>query len=171
MAVAGKDSVGLFKASNGSELREVFNISGFAEVWRIAFSPDCKFVAISDYQDKRLAILDVKGRLVDERRFSSSALGLDWNETTLAIGTKTGDLYIYKTLGVKGVRRYRTFSFSLPKYDFRTLALDLISLAFEYDEKNKEKALELAFKLLKEDDPAREAVRKLTTSRFVSDES
>ncbi|UXD22723.1 hypothetical protein IPA_07695 [Ignicoccus pacificus DSM 13166] len=140
-------------------VKEIVGLNGG---WRVSFSANCKYFAVSDYNNKRLLIFDRNFNKVIEKRYPSRVLGLDWKNSTLVLGLEDGTVYFYKTIGSKGDRTIdNKREFDPPYYQYRPLALDLVSLALEYQGEERRKVLEMARELLKEDDSALQVVQNM----------
>ena len=95
IAVGTWSKVYLFD-KNFDELNVLY---GFKRVRDLAFSPDCKYLAIADSLNNRLVIVDTKGTLVKEVRFDVPVNGMDWKGNVMVISLDNGNVKVYKVLG------------------------------------------------------------------------
>ncbi|UXD22257.1 hypothetical protein IPA_02980 [Ignicoccus pacificus DSM 13166] len=73
---------------------------GCAGAYNIAFSPDCKYLASSDVNDKKIHIFDVAtGRQVLEKQFGDYVWSVAWWRDRIAIGTNNGTVIMLKVEG------------------------------------------------------------------------
>ncbi len=82
-----------------NNLDELNVLYGFKRVKDLAFSPDCKYLAIADSLNNRLVIVDMRGSLVKELKFAVPVNGMDWNGNIMVIGLDDGSVKVYQVLG------------------------------------------------------------------------
>lgn len=77
----------------------LWSVSGLLGVNDIAFSPDCKYLAVTDSYHRKLVIYDNKGDLVAEKSFNYFVDSVAWWYDRIAIGLDDGTIIVYKVEG------------------------------------------------------------------------
>ncbi len=65
----------------------------------MAFSPNCKYIAVADGDNYKLKIYDINGNLVLEKDFNSGVVSVAWWKDRIAVGLDDGTIYVYKVEG------------------------------------------------------------------------
>ncbi|UXD21349.1 hypothetical protein IPA_03250 [Ignicoccus pacificus DSM 13166] len=66
----------------------------------LAFSPDCRYVAVADTGNRALKIYDIQGNLVLKRSFPDPVRGVDWRKDWIAVSSGYY-VYLFKVEGYK----------------------------------------------------------------------
>jgi len=112
LAVSTLHHLYLYDLSDPANPRELWNVGGLSGCGgngclRVRFSPDCKYIAVADTNNHKLKIFDLKGNLVLEKDFGSSVYSVAWWRDRIAVGLRSGDIYVYK---VEGLSEYESLS-------------------------------------------------------------
>lgn len=100
LAVSTRTRLFLFSLKNNvTHPRELWRVRGFNNAYQIAFSPDCKYIAVADKDNKELKIYDINGTLVFSKAFGSNVNAVDWWMDRIAVGLNNGNVYVYKVEG------------------------------------------------------------------------
>ena len=70
----------------------VIELGKYKLIWDLAFSPDCKYIAVSDVNG--LKIVDLKGNVIKEVKIKPT--GVAWVNNLIAVGDAYGKLYLFK---------------------------------------------------------------------------
>ncbi len=62
----------------------------------MTFSPDCKYIAVADWNNNKLKIYDINGNLVLEKEYNMEVVSVAWWMDRIAIGLGDGRIYVYK---------------------------------------------------------------------------
>ncbi len=77
---------------------QIVKLGGFRLIWDLAFSPDCKYLAVSDTSG--LKIVDLNGDIISEVKMKPT--GVAWVKNLIAVGDAYGRLYLFKVEGRAG---------------------------------------------------------------------
>ncbi len=76
----------------------IVELGKFKLIWDLAFSPDCRYLAISDLDG--LKIINLKGDVLASYKMKPT--GVDWVRNLIAVGDAYGRLYLFKVEGYAG---------------------------------------------------------------------
>jgi len=99
LAVSTDSYLYLYDLSDPENPRELWRVGGVNLVFQVAFSPDCKYIAVADLLNHKLKIFDIKGNLVLEKDFGKEVWSVAWWKDRIAVGLDGGDIYVYKVEG------------------------------------------------------------------------
>lgn len=113
LAVATNHRLHLFKFERDESLlswylKKIWTIDNLDFPTHVVFSPKCKYIAVTDWGEKRLKIFDIKGRQVLEKKYNIEIASIAWWEDRIAISFKKEGIRMYKVKQVS-----ITFSISL----------------------------------------------------------
>ena len=95
IAVGTWSKVYLFDKS----LNNLGTLYGFKRVRALAFSPDCKYLAIADSLNNRIVITNLQGNVIKEIKFKVPVNAMDWKGNTIVVGLDNGKVIVYKVIG------------------------------------------------------------------------
>ncbi len=83
--------------------KEVWDVGGFGNAFQIAFSPDCRFILVSDAPNHAFKVFDIKGNLLIQKHYgdyySDKVWAVAWWKDRIAVGLEDGRIYVYKVEG------------------------------------------------------------------------
>ena len=86
LAVGTSSHLYLYDISDPESPAELWKAGGFVTVWDIAFSPDCRYVAVADANNQELRIFGINGRLILEKKYGAPVTAVAWWEDKIAVG-------------------------------------------------------------------------------------
>jgi len=89
----------LYSLDDPANPMELWGVGGITGGWQVAFSPDCEYVAVADWNGWRLYIYDLNGNKVLEKGYGSEVTAIAWWQDRLAVGLDDGTIYVYKGEG------------------------------------------------------------------------
>ena len=85
--------------------KEVWDVGGFGNAFQIAFSPDCRFILVSDAPNHAFKVFDIKGNLLIQKHYgdyySDKVWAVAWWKDRIAVGLEDGRIYVYRVKGYK----------------------------------------------------------------------
>ena len=100
LAVGASWHLYLYDLSDPLNPNELWNVRVDGE--QVAFSPDCKYIAVADRSNRSLKIFDINGNLVLNKEYnhygnySDEVVAVSWEGDRLAVGLKGGMVYVYE---------------------------------------------------------------------------
>jgi outer membrane protein assembly factor BamB len=85
----------LYDISDPANPRELWNVGGFDWARSVAFSPDCKYIAVSDTEHQKLKIFNLEGNLVFEKEYETEVREVAWWRDRIAVGLESGEVHVY----------------------------------------------------------------------------
>jgi hypothetical protein len=85
----------LYDISDPANPRELWRVGEFARAWNVAFSPGCRYIAVSDVGHFKLKIFDVNGKLVFERGYETYVDSVAWWMDRIAVGVGR-EVHVYQ---------------------------------------------------------------------------
>jgi len=76
---------------------QLWSVGGFNEANQVTFSPDCKYIVVTDGNNQKLKIFNIEGDLIDEKKYWDDVVSVDWKNNRIAVGVGA-DLLICSTL-------------------------------------------------------------------------
>jgi hypothetical protein len=86
LAVGTETHLYLYDISDPANPRELWKVEGFDVARNVAFSPDCKYIAVSDVGNRRLKAFSVYGKLMYEKEYSAYVTAVAWWGDRIAVG-------------------------------------------------------------------------------------
>ncbi|ALU11573.1 hypothetical protein EYM_02635 [Ignicoccus islandicus DSM 13165] len=104
LAVTTDHYLYLYEIDDPLNPRELWKASGFDnsgsyERGGIAFSPDCRYLAVADRGNNELKLFNVRGELVLTKEFPSGVWSVAWWNDRIAIGLGNHEVHVYKLEG------------------------------------------------------------------------
>jgi len=107
LAVSTWSYVYLYDISEPSTPKLIWREDGFDEVFQVAFSPDCRYIAITDTGNHELKVYDIRGNLVSlvyyGDDYDDKVWSVAWWKDRIAVGLEGGDIYVYKVEGYEPI--------------------------------------------------------------------
>ena len=116
LAVSTCCSLYLYDLSDPKNPKEIWKAKGFDWVRQVAFSPDCKYIAVADTYNNKLKIYDINGNLVLGKSFNAVVVSVAWWRNRLAVGLEDGTIHVYRvahlaaTFAIADKKRDKGFS-------------------------------------------------------------
>ena len=95
LALSTESHIHLFELDDPLKPKMLWMIKGIAMPLSIAFSPDCKYIAVAENDRHRLRIYDLNGNLVFKRRMCCVG-SVAWWQDRLAVGIENKAICMYK---------------------------------------------------------------------------
>ena len=95
LAVSTKRYLYLYDISDPENPREIWNVGGFDRAFKIAFSPDCDYIAVADKNNRKLKIYDINGNLAFEKHYGDEVVAVDWWKDRIATGLEDGTVEVF----------------------------------------------------------------------------
>ena len=89
----------LYNLSDPENPSETWNAGGFEGASQVAFSPDCRYIAVANVMNQTLKVYDVEGNLVFEKYYEEPVWSVAWWQDRIAVGLYDGRIYVYKVEG------------------------------------------------------------------------
>jgi len=96
LAVSTRYHLYLHDLSDPRNPREIWNRGGFDSAFQVAFSPNCKYIAVADRYNHKLKIYDINGNLVLEKGYDDEVWSVAWWMDRVAVGLADGTLHTYR---------------------------------------------------------------------------
>ena len=96
LAVSTYSYLYLYDLSNPKNPREIWNRGGSNWTYQVAFSPDCKYIAVADTSNHKLKIYDINGNLILEKKYDAEVWSVAWWRDRIAVGLDDGTMYVYR---------------------------------------------------------------------------
>ena len=95
LAVGTETHLYLYDISDPANPRELWKVEGFDVARNVAFSPDCKYIAVSDTEHQKLKIFNLEGNLVFEKEYETEVREVAWWRDRIAVGLESGEVHVY----------------------------------------------------------------------------
>ena len=99
LAVSASSHLYLYNITDPENPREIWNRGWFSGAWQVAFSPDCRYLAVAEWDGKKFKIYDINGDLVLEKGYGTYVTSVAWWKDRIAVGLYDGRIYVYKVEG------------------------------------------------------------------------
>ena len=76
----------LYDLSDPANPREIWKTGDFDYARQVAFSPDCKYIAVADKNNMKLKVYDINGNSVLEKGYGSRVWSVAWWRDLIAVG-------------------------------------------------------------------------------------
>jgi hypothetical protein len=86
LAVGTEHYLYLYDISEPANPEELWRVGGFNIASNVAFSPDCRYIAVSDVKNRRLKAFSVYGKLMYEKEYSAYVTAVAWWGDRIAVG-------------------------------------------------------------------------------------
>ena len=100
LAVGTDEHLYLYELSDPTNPVGILSRGGMLVAYQVAFSPDCKYIAVVDSANHKLKIFDTKGSLVYEKYYgindTDEVFSVAWGNNTIAVGLIDGRIYVYE---------------------------------------------------------------------------
>ena len=80
----------LYDIGEPANPEELWRVGGFDWARNVAFSPDCRYIAVSDANNRRLKAFSVYGKLMYEKEYSAHVTAVAWWGDRIAVGLYGG---------------------------------------------------------------------------------
>ncbi len=97
LAVSTWSRLYLYDLRDPTKPKGIWSKGGFDWARQVAFSPDCKYIAMADTYNNKLKIYNLNGNLVLEKSFSSTVVSVTWWKDRIAV-----ELERWKDICVQG---------------------------------------------------------------------
>jgi len=104
LAVSTHYHLYLYDLCDRENPNQLWEARGLWEASKIAFSPDCKHIAVANIKNHKLKIYDIEGNLVLDKEYNqhrswhNEVWAVAWWKDRLAVGLANGDVYMYKVV-------------------------------------------------------------------------
>ena len=95
LAVSGENHLYLYNVSDPTAPRLLWRKGDMLWGKRVAFSPDCKYIAVDDALHGVLKVFDADGRLVLKKDLKTFIQAVAWWENKVAVALDSGEILIY----------------------------------------------------------------------------
>ena len=99
MAAITASHLYLYYLNDPENPEKVWKIDGFTLGWQVTFSPDCNYIAATDWHGNKFRIYSIKGDLILERRYRVGVSVVAWWQDRIAVGLADGRVIVYKLEG------------------------------------------------------------------------
>ncbi|ALU11953.1 hypothetical protein EYM_06575 [Ignicoccus islandicus DSM 13165] len=96
LAVSTLHHLYLYDLSDPVNPIELWSSEGLNYAIHITFSPDCRYIAVADYNNKKLKIFDIRGELVLEKGYPNEVYSVAWWNDRIAVGLNSNEFRVYK---------------------------------------------------------------------------
>ncbi len=103
LALATASHLYLYKIQSPTKLVELWSVGGLRQGWQVSFSPDCKYVAVTDKGEVidgsggKLRIYSVSGTEVFEKSYGTEVYSVAWFNDRIAVGLGNDTVIVYGT--------------------------------------------------------------------------
>ena len=94
LAVSTETHLYLYDISNPTNPKELWNVGGFNKAYQVAFSSNCKYIAVTDVYNKKLKIFNIEGDLIFEKKYKNNVVSVAWKDDRVAVSVGA-NLFIY----------------------------------------------------------------------------
>ena len=95
----------LYDLNDPANPKEIWKVGGIDEGWQVAFSPDCRYIAVADRYGHKLKIYNINGNLVLEKGYGDQdadwVTAVAWWNDRIAVGLFDGRVYVYSVRKLK----------------------------------------------------------------------
>ncbi len=96
LAVTTSSNLYLYDLSDPTEPKELWKRGGFAEAYQLAFSPNCKYVAVVDVGKRELEVYGSDGKMLTRVSLESAPYSVAWWGDEIATGLENGKVIVFK---------------------------------------------------------------------------
>ena len=105
LAVTTSEHLYLYDLGDLANPKEIWKVGGIDEGWQVAFSPDCRYIAVADMDGHKLKVYYINGNLVLEKYYrdqkEDDVTAVTWWKNRIAVGLGDGNVYIYSVRTAK----------------------------------------------------------------------
>ena len=105
LAVATYNRLYLYDLSDPENPKEVWKVGGIDGGWQVAFSSNCKYIAVADINGHKLKVYNILGGLMLEKYYGDQieddVTAVTWWKDKLAVGLNDGRVYVYSMRKLK----------------------------------------------------------------------
>lgn len=101
LAVATDSYLFLYDLSDPADPERIWRAGGLEGGWEVAFSSDCRYIAVADRRGKKLKIFNIAGASVQSLGFNTYITAVAWRNDRIAVGLYNGEVIVYNVLAFK----------------------------------------------------------------------